>query len=60
MKKTLAQALERSLKAPDVVKTIRNIGALEDYKPAAEFKKAMTDEYAIVKNLLKTATPPAK
>jgi tripartite-type tricarboxylate transporter receptor subunit TctC len=60
VKKTLAQALERSIKAPDVVKAIQNLGALEDYKAAAEFKKAITDEYAIVKNLLKTPTPPAK
>jgi len=59
-KKTLVQALEKSLKAPDVGKAIQNLGALEDYKPASEFKKAMTDEYTIVKNLLKTATPPAK
>ena len=60
VKKTLVQALEKSLKAPDVVKAIQNLGALEDYKAAAEFKKAMTDEYTIVKNLLKTATPPSK
>jgi tripartite-type tricarboxylate transporter receptor subunit TctC len=58
VKKTLVSALERSLKGPDVVKAIQNLGALEDHKPAAEFKKAMTDEYTIVKNLLKT-TPPA-
>jgi len=60
VKKTLIPALEKSLKAPDVVKAIQNLGALEDYKPAAEYKKAMTDEYTIVKNLLKTATPPSK
>ena len=60
VRKILGQALEKSLKAPDVVKAIQNMGALEDYKPAAEFKKAMTDEYTIVKNLLKTATPPSK
>ncbi|MEI9475674.1 MAG: tripartite tricarboxylate transporter substrate binding protein [Deltaproteobacteria bacterium] len=60
VKKTLIPALEKSLKAPDVVKAIQNLGALEDYKPAAEYKKAMTDEYTIVKNLLKTAAPPSK
>jgi tripartite-type tricarboxylate transporter receptor subunit TctC len=60
VKKTLAQALERSIKAPDVVKAIQNLGALADYKAAAEFKKAIIDEYAIVKNLLKTAPPASK
>jgi len=60
VKKTLIPAVEKSLKAPEVVKAIQNLGALEDYKPAAEYKKAMNDEYTIVKNLLKTAGPPSK
>jgi tripartite-type tricarboxylate transporter receptor subunit TctC len=60
VKQTLLGALEKSIKSPEVVSTIQNLGALEDYKPAGEFKKAMTDEYTIVKNLLKTATPPSK
>lgn len=60
VKQTLLSALERAIKSPEVVSTIQNLGALEDYKPAGEFKKAMTDEYTIVKNLLKTATPPSK
>lgn len=60
VKQTLLNALEKSIKSPEVVSTIQNLGALEDYKSATEFKKAMTDEYTIVKNLLKTATPPSK
>jgi tripartite-type tricarboxylate transporter receptor subunit TctC len=59
-KKVLASALEKSIKSADVAKTLQTLGALEDYKPAGEFKKAMTEEYDLVKNLFKTATPAAK
>jgi tripartite-type tricarboxylate transporter receptor subunit TctC len=59
-KKVLASALEKSIKSAEVAKILQTLGALEDYKPAGEFKKAMTEEYDIVKNLLKTAAPPAK
>jgi hypothetical protein len=41
-----------------VAKTLRTLGALEDYKPAGEFKKMMTEEYDVVKNLFKIAAPP--
>jgi tripartite-type tricarboxylate transporter receptor subunit TctC len=58
-KKVLASALEKSIKSAEVAKTLQTLGALEDYKPAGEFKKAMTEEYDIVKNLLKTASPPS-
>ncbi|MEW6665153.1 MAG: tripartite tricarboxylate transporter substrate binding protein [Thermodesulfobacteriota bacterium] len=59
-KKVLVSALESSLKSPEVVGAIRNLGAIDDYKPAGDFKKAMTEEYKIVKELLKTAGPGAK
>jgi tripartite-type tricarboxylate transporter receptor subunit TctC len=59
-KKVLASALEKSIKSADVAKTVQTLGALEDYKPAGEFKKAMIEEYDLVKNLFKTATPAAK
>jgi len=36
-----------------VAKTVQTLGALEDYKSAGEFKKAMTEEYDLVKNLFK-------
>ena len=57
VKKVLASALEKSIKSADVAKTVQTLGALEDYKPAGEFKKAMTEEYDIVKNLFKTPAP---
>jgi len=60
VKKVLASALEKSIKSADVAKTVQTLGALEDYKPAGEFKKAMMEEYEIVKNLFKTASPPSK
>jgi tripartite-type tricarboxylate transporter receptor subunit TctC len=58
-KKVLASALEKSIKSADVAKTLQTLGALEDYKPAGEFKKAMMEEYDIVKNLFKTSAPPS-
>jgi tripartite-type tricarboxylate transporter receptor subunit TctC len=60
VKKVLNSGLEKSIKSGDVVNAFQNIGALEDYKPAAEFKKMMIEEYGMVKELFKTAGPPAK
>ncbi len=60
VKKVLASALEKSIKSTDVAKTVQTLGALEDYKPAGEFKKAMTEEYDMVKNLFKTVSSPSK
>jgi len=60
VKKVLNSGLEKSIKSADVVNAFQNIGALEDYKPAAEFKKMMIEEYGMVKELFKTAGPPAK
>jgi tripartite-type tricarboxylate transporter receptor subunit TctC len=59
-KKVLASALEKSIKSADMAKTVQTLGALEDYRPAGEFKRMMTEEYDIVKNLFRTAAPPAK
>jgi len=59
-KKVLVSALEKSIKSAEVASTLQNLGALEDYKAAGEFKKAMTEEYEMVKNLLKTSGPPSK
>jgi tripartite-type tricarboxylate transporter receptor subunit TctC len=58
-KKALASALEKSIKSADVAKTVRTLGALEDYKPAGEFKKAMIEEFDMIKTLFKTAVPPS-
>ncbi len=61
VKKTLASPLEKSIKAPDVVKAMEKLGALEDYMPGPEFKKMMTSEYEMVQKLLKGAgATPAK
>ncbi len=60
VKNVLISALEKSIKSNDVAKTVKTLGALEDYKPTGEFKKAMREEYDIVKNLLQAATSPAK
>ena len=59
-KKILLAGLEKSIKSVDVLNAFQNLGALEDYKPAGEFKKMMTDEYGMIKNLFKTAGSPAK
>jgi tripartite-type tricarboxylate transporter receptor subunit TctC len=53
VKKSLASPLEKATKAPDVVKAMQQLGAVEDYVPGAEFKKMMTEEYGMVQKLLK-------
>ncbi len=59
VRKVLASALEKSIKSADVAKTVQILGALEDYKSAGEFRKMMTEEYDMIKNLFKTAAPPS-
>jgi tripartite-type tricarboxylate transporter receptor subunit TctC len=60
VKQALGSALEKSLKSPEVAGTIRSLKALEDYRPSSEFKKAMTEEYGIVKDMLKVSGPAPK
>jgi len=55
VKKTLASPLEKAIKAPEVVKAMEQLGAIEDYVPGPEYKKMMTSEYEMVKKLLKGA-----
>ncbi len=52
-KKVLVSALEKSIKSQDGINAIHTIGALEDYKSPEEFKKMMTDEYGMIKELFK-------
>jgi tripartite-type tricarboxylate transporter receptor subunit TctC len=59
VRKVLASALEKSIQSADVRKTVQTLGALEDYKSAGEFRKMMTEEYEMIKNLFKTAAPPS-
>jgi tripartite-type tricarboxylate transporter receptor subunit TctC len=59
VRKVLASALEKSIQSTDVRKTVQTLGALEDYKSAGEFRKMMTEEYEMIKNLFKTAAPPS-
>lgn len=60
VKKVLISALEKSIKSSEVVSAIQNLSALEDFKPAAEFKKMMMDEYGMIKELFQTQSPTAK
>jgi len=60
VKKVLISALEKSIKSTDVFNAFQNLGAVEDYKPSGEFKKMMTEEYEMVKDLFKVAGPPPK
>jgi len=59
VKRILTAALEKSIKAADVVNTNQKLGILEDYKPAEEFKKVMIEGYEMAKELLK-ARPVGK
>jgi tripartite-type tricarboxylate transporter receptor subunit TctC len=62
VKKALVSPLEKATKSPEVVKAMEQIGAVEDYVPGPEFKKMMTQEYEMVKKLLRgaAAAPAAK
>ena len=60
VKKILISALEKSIKSADVVSVVQNLSALEDFKPAAEFKKMMMDEYGMIKELFQTPGPVPK
>jgi len=55
VKKILLPALEKTIQSTETVHTIRQLGAFVDYVPAMEFKKMMTEEYGMVKQLLKTS-----
>jgi tripartite-type tricarboxylate transporter receptor subunit TctC len=55
VKKVLAASLEKSIKSPEFASAVQNLGTVVDYRPAAEFKKFMVEEYEMVKGLLKTS-----
>jgi tripartite-type tricarboxylate transporter receptor subunit TctC len=60
VKKVLVSPLEKAVKAPEVVKAMAQIGAMEDFVPGPEFKKMMADEYGMVQKLLKGAGAATK
>lgn len=60
LKKALVPAVEKAVKTPEVVNAIQQIGAVEDFIPGEEFKKMMTDEYGMVRQLMKTSATEAK
>jgi hypothetical protein len=43
-----------------VVNAIQQIGAIEDFVPGDEFKKMMTDEYGMVRQLMKVSAAEGK
>jgi len=55
VKKVLVPAVEKAVKTPEVVNAIQQIGTIEDFLPGEEFKKIMTDEYEMVRKLMKTS-----
>ena len=56
----LIAGLEKSIKSPEIVNVIQNLGVLEDYKPAGEFKRMMAEEYGMIKEVFKSSETPAK
>jgi tripartite-type tricarboxylate transporter receptor subunit TctC len=58
--KVLVPALEKSIKSEETTSIVRQLDALPDYVPAAEFKKMMAEEYGMVRQLLRTSGPPGK
>ena len=60
VKRVLVPAIETAVKAPEVVKTIEKIGAIVDFVPGEQYKKMMAEEYAMVREFMKTSRPPGK
>ncbi len=60
VKKVLVPAIEKAVKAPEVVNAIQQTGAIEDFVPGEEFKKMMTEEYGMVRQLMKTSPAEGK
>ncbi|HVP78035.1 MAG TPA: tripartite tricarboxylate transporter substrate binding protein [Thermodesulfobacteriota bacterium] len=60
VKMVLVPAIEKAVKTPEVVKAIEQIGAIEDFIPGEEFKKIMTEEYGMVRQLMKTSSGEGK
>jgi tripartite-type tricarboxylate transporter receptor subunit TctC len=60
IKKVLVPAIQTAIKAPDVVKAIQNMGALEDFVPGEEFKKMMAEEHGMARQLMKKTAPAGK
>jgi tripartite-type tricarboxylate transporter receptor subunit TctC len=60
VKKVLVPAVEKAVKTPEVVNAIQQIGAIEDFIPGEEFKRMMTDEYRMVRQLMKTSAGEGK
>jgi tripartite-type tricarboxylate transporter receptor subunit TctC len=60
VKKVLVPAVEKAVKTPEVVNAIQQIGAIEDFIPGEEFKRMMTDEYGMVRQLMKTSAAEGK
>jgi tripartite-type tricarboxylate transporter receptor subunit TctC len=55
VKKILIPALEKSIKSEEIMKVVHQLSSFVDYVPASEFKKMMTEEYDMVRQLLKSS-----
>jgi len=60
VKRVLVPAIQKAIKAPEVMKVIQNMGAIEDFVPGDEFKKMMAEEYEMARRLMKTGAPTEK
>jgi len=60
VKKVLIPALEKAIKSQEVIGTVNQLGAIEDFVPGDEFKKMLADEYEMARKLLKSSGPPSK
>ena len=60
VKKVLIPALEKAIKSQEVIGTVNQLGAIEDFVPGDEFKKMLADEYEMARKLLKSSGPPNK
>lgn len=52
----LVSAIEKTIKSEEVVKAVNQLNAFVDYVPSSEFKKMMSEEYEMVRKLLKASS----
>jgi len=60
VKRVLISALEKTIKSEEVMRAVNQLSAFVDYVPSDEFKKMMTEEYEMVRKLLKASVKPEK
>ena len=60
VKQVLISGLKQSIQSPEVSNTLRNLGAVVDYRSPEEFRKMITEDYEMLKSFQKSSNPGSK